>query len=196
MKKKLDNVPEHLRDRTWYSEGNAYAFLVDAPITLGHSQLKAKTDDAQQEEDSFNSAARHVAKCIGMLRTTLSNLKFDKWNALARYTNTSGKYEKTLVLKASANEAKDEYKIHLVPYFGSHLTATTRLHCAMQGIESQAPGGLLHWVGQRERVVDYDMRDGRVDETVRGRIASFNLPQLASELRKNCAKATTSKYAL
>ena len=195
MKLKLDNVPEHLCDRTWYSEGNAYVFLVDSPITLGHSQLKVKTDKAQQEEDSFDSAAKHVVKCIKILRITLSNLQLDNWNALAHYTNTSGEYVKTLILKASANEAKNECKIHLVPYFTSHLTATTRLYCAMQEIESHAPGGLLHWVGQRERLVDYDMRYGRGDETVSRRIATFNLPLLASELLKNGVKATTNECA-
>lgn len=195
MKLKLDNVPDDLWDRTWYSAGNAYVFLVDKPITLGHSQLKVRTDKAQQEEDSFDSAARHVAKCIKILRVTLSNLQLDYWNALARYTNTSGEYVKTLILKASAKEAKDEYKIHLVPYFTSHLTATTRLYCAMQEIESHAPGGLLHWVGQRERLVDYDVRYGRDDETVSRRIATFNLSQLASKLHKNGVKATTNECA-
>lgn len=187
---KLDNVPEGLHDRTWYSQDNTYAFLVDAPITLGHSQLKVKTGETQQEEDSFEVAAGHVVKCIRTLRTTLSALRLDNWAALARYTNTSGNYVKTLVLKVSANEPKGEYKIHLVPYFDSHLQTTTRLHCAMQELDSDRPGGLLHWVGQRERVVDYDMRYTRDDEAVKRRITSFNLPQLASELCRSGSNAT------
>lgn len=188
---RLVNVPQDLQDRTWYTQNNTYAFLVDAPITLGHSQLKIKTDE-RQEEDSFEVAAGHMAKCIRILRATLSALNLDNWTELARYTKTSGTYVKTLVLKASANEPKGEYKIHLVPYFDSHLEATTRLHCATQSIDSGGPGGLLHWVGERERLVDYDMRYGRDDEAVKRRITSFKLPQLASELFTTQSNVTGS----
>lgn len=183
MKATFGNVPDYLRDRTWYVGVDAYAFLVDAPITLGHSQLKVSVNHSQYEEDVFSSAAGHIAKCIRIIRTTLRSLDVDQWSSLARYTGTSGEFKKTLLLKASANEAEDEYKIHLVPYFSSHLSATNKLYAAIQEIESNEPGGLLHWVGQRERIVDYDMRSGRNDKTVRKRIESFNLPQLASKLR-------------
>lgn len=179
----FENVPDFLRDRSWYCGENAYAFLVDAPITLGHSQLKVLVNHAQQEEDSFSNAAKHIAGCIKTLRTVLCDLQLDNWATLANYTGTSGKYQKTLVLKVSANEANDEYKLHLVPYFSSHFIATNKLYAAIQNLDQDAIGGMLHWVGQRERIVDYDMRYGREDETVKKRIASFNLPQLASKLR-------------
>lgn len=182
MKANLQNVPEELRDRTWYIENDAYAFLVDAPITLGHSQLRVSVTQTQQEEDAFNSAARHISKCIRVLRTTLFSLQLDKWTSLACYTGTSGDFKKTLILKVSANEGKNEYKIHLVPFFSSHLSATNKLYAATQEIDSGEPGGLLYWVGQRERIVDYDMRYGRKDETVRKRIDSFRLPELADHL--------------
>ncbi len=177
----LDGVPQPLRHRTWYRSGDAYAFLVDAPITLGHSQLRVTVGRRQPEEQAFKSATAHAANCIEILRATLSALAFDKWAALARYTGTSGRYTKTLVLKVSAKEPRGEYKIHLVPYFSSHLHATTRLHTLMQGRKST--GGLLHWVGQRERIVDYDVRDGRQDPMAVKRITSFKLRQLAAKLR-------------
>lgn len=186
----LGEIPEGLQDRTWYIEGGSYAFLVDAPITLGHAQLKIKTDEGQQEEDSFMTAATHVTKRIAILRRALPDLNHGDWTALAGYTKTAGTYVKTLVLKASADEAKGEYKIHLVPYFDSHLQATTRRHSATQDLDSGKPGGLLHWVGERERLVDHDMRPGRDDKEVKRRITSFRLPELASHLRGNDPSAT------
>ncbi|OGP92620.1 MAG: hypothetical protein A2Z19_07660 [Deltaproteobacteria bacterium RBG_16_54_18] len=185
MKTGFEGIPDELRDRAWYARDGVYAFLVDAPITLGHSQFKVSLNDAQREEDAFNGAAGHIVKCIGVLRTTLCNIKLEEWAALTHYTGTSGEYKKTLVLRASAKESKYEYKIHLVPYFHSHLCATNRLHAAIQNLEPNVSGGLLHWVGQRERIVDYDMRHGRDDEIVKKRIESFNLPRLASELYKH-----------
>ncbi len=198
MKLNLKNVPRHLHGRTWYTEGDAYAFLVDAPITLGHSQLWVRS--CGTEEDSFTSAAVHIAKCIKILRLTIWHLDLKEWTALARYTGTSGTYQKTLLLKTSATEKKEEYKVHLVPYFCSHLDATNQLYCALQGAQQPASGGLLHWVGERERVVDYDMRDGRDDAVVKKRIASFKLRRLTSKLsaaaRKCGAMGSNPNYTL
>lgn len=107
-------------ERTWYWEGKASAFLVHAPITFGHSQLKV-TGNFEKEEDAFLEAAEHIAKCIAKFRTVLSACNLDEWAPLANYTETSGSYVKTLVLRARANEeVRHEYKVHLVPCFTSY----------------------------------------------------------------------------
>jgi hypothetical protein len=188
MKTTIISVPDCLRDRTWYVAEDAYTFLVDSPITFGHSQLKVCLNHSNFEEDIFRNASGHIANCIKTIRKTLRGLDIAQWPSLASYTGTSGKFNKTLLLKASAKEAKNEYKIHLVPYFSSHLRATKKLYSAIQELESNKPGGLLHWVGQRERLVDYDMRNGRNDETIIKRIESFCLLRLASALRREIEK--------
>jgi hypothetical protein len=168
-------------DRIWYRSRGAFAFLVDAPHTFGHSQLVLKIRKSTQEECIFARASIHAAKCVGTLRTKLPSQR-KEWQRLAKYTGTSGRYEKTLVLRVSADEEADTYKVHLVPYFASHLEATGKLYRATHNKEEDETGGLLHWLGQREVLLDYDMRHGRNDPIVRERIESFNLPKLASFL--------------
>jgi hypothetical protein len=147
-----------------------------------------------REEGSFKSAAVHIAACVKILRLTLRDLNLNRWKALACYTGTSGRYKKTLVLKASASEKKDVYKVHLVPYFGSHLRATNQLYRALQGLKKAEPGGLLHWVGERERVVDYDMlRNGQHSKDGKKRIASFKLPLLKATLHAAAKKPSTRR---
>ncbi len=176
-----ENIPQSIRERAWYVRDGVYAFLVDAPLTLGHSQLRVTINSDQKEEDAFQIAAVHIVKCIEVLRTTLCNLDLGEWEALVNYTETSGEYKKTLVLKTSANEGENEYKIHLAPYFQSHLDLTNQLYKKSVPNPNES-GGLLHWVGQREWIVDCDMQRGRADEIVKKRIASFNLPGLALKL--------------
>jgi hypothetical protein len=180
-----DKLSKEVNDRIWYRSTSAFAFLVDAPYTLGHSQLVLKILKPIQEEHIFAKASIHAAKCIETLSTKLRSkltLQRKEWRQLAIYTETSGCYEKTLVLRVSADEEADTYKVHLVPYFASHLEATGRLYRGTHNKEKGRTGGLLHWLGQREVLVDYDMRHGRSDPIVMGRIDSFNLSQLASFL--------------
>lgn len=177
-------VPNDFRDRTWYENGNAYAFLVDTPHTFGHTQLVLKIDNTEKEEDCFRKASSHVTSCIKKLRTALQDNFADDYAFLLRYTRTSGKYKKTLVLRVSARESKGEYKVHLVPYFESHFHATNKLYRATHDKHKKENGGLLHWLGLREVLLDYDMREGRGSEAVKKRIQSFGLQKLAAELRK------------
>src|SRR2546428_14009630 len=116
----FDKLRDVVRDRTWYRARGVFAFLVNAPLTLGHSQLVVKTPQSDTEERSFAAAAPHVANCIRVLRTRLPSHGRKSWQSLTQYTKTSGGYRKTLVLKASAEEPKGIYKVHLVPYFASH----------------------------------------------------------------------------
>lgn len=177
-------VPEEFRGRTWYEKDDAYAFLVDAPHTFGHSQLVVTVRSSDKEDNAFSKAAPHIAACIKILRTRLPAPSGRKWRALARYTRSSGPYKKTLVLRVSANEKGNEYKIHLVPYFKSHSDVTNRLYRVTHDKGPRSKGGLLHWLGQREVILDYDMRDGRKNKVVRTRIKSFRLQELGSKIRE------------
>jgi hypothetical protein len=171
-------------DRIWYSANGAFAFLVEAPHTFGHSQLVVAIR-SDKEDKSFSNAARHIATCIGILRTSLPSPADHEWESLVEYTRSSGSYEKTLVLRVSADEEKNTYKVHLVPYFKSHLDATNKLYQVTHDKGPTKKGGLLHWLGQREVILDYDMRAGDDDKLVQARIKSFRLQQLALKLRGN-----------
>lgn len=175
---------KEVMDRTWYRTNGAFAFLVDAPHTFGHSQLVVAIR-SDKEDKSFSKAARHIAACIAKLRASLPAPGGHKWKSLAEYTRSSGRYEKTLVLRVSADEEEKMYKIHLIPYFKSHLDTTNELYRVTHGKRRNDKGGLLHWLGQREVILDYDMRDGRDNPVVKGRINSFHLEQLALKLRGN-----------
>ena len=176
-----DKLRAKVADRIWYRANGAFAFLVDAPHTFGHSQLVLKVPTSCHEERSFAKAAGHAAKCVGLLRMKLPTRR-TAWRQLTDYTMTSGPYKKTLVLRVSADEEVNTYKVHLVPYFKSHLDTTGKLYRATHHIRGHKTGGLLHWIGQREVLLDYDMRLGRGNAAVRARIESFRLPQLARVL--------------
>lgn len=176
-----DNLRAEVADRIWYRANGVFAFLVDAPHTFGHSELVLKIRTSGHEERFFAKAAGDAAKCIRLLRTKLPSRRTE-WRQLADYTKTSGPYKKTLVLRVSVDEKANTYKVHLVPYFKSHLGSTGKLYRATHDIREHQTGGLLHWLGQREVLLDYDMRHGREDAAVRKRIESFRLPQLARVL--------------
>jgi hypothetical protein len=180
MAMRYDKLLELVEKRIWYCSDHAFAFLVDTPITLGHSQLVLGISKSAEEEDNFAKASIHATKCVKTFRTKLKN-QSTKWGKLAKYTKTSGSYIKTLVLKVSADEEEDTYKMHLVPYFTSHHEATGELYRKRQK-RKKGTGGLLNWLGEREWQVDCDIRDGRSDPIVKERIKSFNLQQLASFL--------------
>jgi hypothetical protein len=171
-------------DRIWYTEKGAFAFLVDAPLTFGHSQLVVAIKP-DKEDESFSAIAPHIAACIKKLRTSLPSPGDIKWMPLAKYTRSCGTYQKTLLLRTSADEKKNIFKIHLVPYFKSHFDATNKLYRVTYNKGRKDKGGLLHWLGQREVIVDYDMRDGRESKLVKMRIKSFHLEQLALRLHRN-----------
>jgi len=181
-------------DRIWYSVNGAFAFLVDTPHTFGHSQLVVSIR-SDKEDKSFSKAADHIVACIRKLRTSLPCPGDHKWRSLAKYTRSSGPYEKTLVLRVSADEEGNMYKIHLVPYFKSHLNATNKLYRVTHDKKRNDKGGLLHWLGQREVILDYDMRDGRDNDLVKARINSFRLQQLALRLRGNRENGLTSRLS-
>jgi hypothetical protein len=178
-----DKLRAEVDDRIWYRANRAFAFLVDAPHTFGHSQLVLKVSTSDEEEWFFSKAAGHAAKCIRRLRTQLPRHR-RAWRQLADYTKTKGVYKKTLILRVSADEEADTYKIHLVPYFASHLKSTRKLYQGTHDLPEKKTGGLLHWLGLREVLLDYDMRQGRTHATVKNRISCFKLDRLASALAR------------
>lgn len=164
-------------ERTWVQTSQARVFLVDAPLTFGHSQLVVPKTDAQFEEEAFHAAAPLVEKCIRIFRLALSSAVASH-KPLARYTNTTGSYQKTLVLKVSASETSTEYKIHLVPVFKSHLDSANCLHQKTHNVSKGKAGGLLHWIGKRELIVDRDTLNREDPKTIE-RIKAFRLDDLA-----------------
>jgi hypothetical protein len=180
MAMRFQELREMVKDRIWYCSNQAFTFLVDAPYTLGHSQLVLKVSKSAEEEYNFAKASIHATKCIRILRNKLHN-RSKEWPQLAKYTETSGSYLKTLVLKVSADEEDDTYKVHLVPYFASHLETTITLYRETLR-KKKGIGGLVYWLGRRECQVDCDISDRRDAPIVKDLIRSFNLPQLASFL--------------
>lgn len=194
MARPVKELRNEVRDRIWYSRDGAFAFLIYTPHTFGHSQLVvAMPFDKEKEDEAFLKAAPHIAACIRILRNSLSSPSDREWESLAEYTISSGAYEKTLVLRVSADEEKNTYKVHLVPYFKSHLDATNKLYQVTHDKKPTKKGGLLHWLGQREVIVDYDMRHGTDDKCVKNRIESFRLHQLALKLRRNRESGLTTR---
>jgi hypothetical protein len=160
--------------------------LVDAPICFGHSQLVVQFFEHHPEEDAFTIAAQHIAKCIRAFRHVLPDA-ISSYGQLAGYTDTTGTYLNTAILKASANETPLEYKVHLVPLFESHLDAMKFLHQETQHLGKPEAGGMLHWVGRREAIVDRNAAD-RTSRAYHERVVSFRLDALARELAQ-AAKA-------
>jgi hypothetical protein len=185
MALKFKDLRGQIGVRVWYEERDAFAFVLHAPLTFGHSQLVVRVRSASSEEHIFERASLHIASCIRALRTKLPTGSRRTWKELINYTGTTGKYQKTLVLKTSADETADLYKVHLVPFYASHLQSTIELYQNTHG--HQAVGGLLHWLGEREVVVDRDLRNDPID--VKARTDSFNLEKLAMCLRRRTVGA-------
>jgi len=74
--------------------------------------------------------------------------------SLAKLTITDGDYIKTLILRTSANEENNEYKVHLVPYFSSHASSCKNRYTAIHSVSPGTTGGLLGWLGVRETIAD------------------------------------------
>lgn len=79
---------------------------------------------------------------------------------MADLTLTKDKYLKTLILRVSADEDVDTtYKVHLVPYFGSHESACQKWYTSIHKVKPDAKGGLIGWLGERETLVDSWIND-------------------------------------
>ena len=161
---------ENTTDSDWDKSGwkllqqFPYIFLSRSPLTFGHSQLVIPSPPARKwkktkEEDFFEWSSHIIEGAIATFSRVFRDDKIHQHNKifknLAEVTQTKGRYIKTLILRASANEKVfEEYKVHLVPYFKSHATkCQDRFRCRHRASLTKT-GGLLGWLGEREDEVD------------------------------------------
>lgn len=144
--------------RTWFRddrpEPDVRLFLVQTPLTFGHSQLIMKFPPRSDESTRFLRAADFIQKALVSFKQVLSPKILKEFKVLAEHTLTNGTYIKTLVLRTSAHEEKNEYKVHLVPYFRSHARACQKRYTAIHKVDPKEQGGLIGWLGERETIVD------------------------------------------
>lgn len=180
----------------------SYFLLVRAPLTFGHSQLVLRRTKGESEAVTFEKASKQITTAMRTFESSLDSELLKSYPKLAAFTQTSGKFERTLVLRASADEDENSYKVHLVPYFESHasLCALRYMHTnarhggKLDGKFRMQPnrGGLLGWLGDREAVCDtletgIAMTEGWATKGVKSEawykdtvIASFQLTELAT----------------
>ena len=112
----------------------------------------------------------------------------ETFTSLAQKTLTYGPYNKTLVLRASADEdIKRAYKVHLVPYFASHASLCKKRFQSLHAVkpDDDDSGGLLGWMGVNEDDVDRWETDSiqkkKLDLIANQRL---RMPDLAQKLRE------------
>jgi len=202
--------PNDLKEwRTLLERGNArdwdvsgdwkkfpYIFLVNRPLTFGHSQLVMpipmnlrSTKDENREGIYFEYASIMIKRAIkGFVEAFDKNkLHTDKtFCDLAKRTLSYGRYEKTIIMRASADEnLREVYKVHLVPYFESNAALCQERYCSVQKKPPDKRGGLIGWLGDRETEVD-GWQTGNFELTTIARDI-WKLPELAINLRKKLA---------
>ena len=164
--------------------------IVEAPITFGHSQLILTTHKNLEEDVKFEMASLAIKRCLPIIKECIPTaVENDIWKKLKEYTDTKGQYIKTLILKASADENENQYKVHLVPYFNSHFCSTKRLFHQDRDVDKKRTGGLLRWLGEREKELDDEIEIQRCAERFpTALIDSFELIKLADVLRDTVDK--------
>lgn len=181
--------PDTRKERTWYelcdNDIQVTVMIVEAPLTFGHSQLILKTHKDIDEDVKFETASFVIKKCLPIIRRYIPiAVENDSWKKLRDYADTKGCYIKTLILKASAAEDKNQYKVHLAPYFDSHLCSTTLLFHRDRDVDKNCKGGLLRWLGEREKRLDDEIEIWRdTCHFPTELVASFELIKLADFLR-------------
>jgi len=185
-----DKHPNTMKERTWLpklrSNKDVRVFLVESPLTFGHSQLILTTEEVISEEDMFDRSSSVIKEGIQILKRKLPEAIEDPvWKTLRDYTKTSGRLIKILILRVSADEAEKQYKVHIVPYFESHLCLTTLLFQKGRDVDTKKTGGMIRWLGEQEKRLDDQI------EIWRGTcyfptalVQSFNLVKLAEYLRE------------
>lgn len=135
-------------------------YLPRSPLTFGHSQLIIP-HPGDCEQDLFRLASKIIYNVISTFSVVFGDKankplhEDDTYKPLAENTYTHGSYRKTLVLRASAQEnSREEYKVHLVPFFESHDSLCKKRFQSLHIVKPDQTGGLLDWIGARERDVD------------------------------------------
>lgn len=194
-------LPNTMKKRTWLAETQGdkdiSIYLVESPLAFGHSQLILKTSKITPEEDMFEVASPLLKESIRILKERLPEAVEDPvWKTLRDYTKTSGRLIKILILKVSANETEKQYKVHIVPYFESHLCLTTMLFQKGRDIDKYKTGGMIRWLGEQERRLDDQIEVWRgTCHFPTALVESFELIKLAGHLKgkKNTVRSQKSK---
>lgn len=193
------NSPNDLNEwRTLLKRGNAsnwnvsgdwrkfpHVFLVDRPLTFGHSQLVMPippTLSTTEENVSFALASIIIQCAIKGFENAFKEEKKEELHTqrqfydLAEQTCSYGRYIRTLVMRVSASETQtEEYKVHLVPYFESNAGQCQQRYCATHNLPPGNRGGLIGWLGDRET---------EVDRWPTGMTDTWKLPELTCKLRE------------
>ena len=159
--KRYEAIQNNLKQDTNYASKLSYIFLVREPLTFGHSQLVIKLlsfPEEPKESVLFGMAAPIIQSAISVFENVFAyecvHLR-PEFARLAQVTWTDEAYVKTLILRSSAKESDGtEYKVHLVPYFGSHAEKCQKRYGNIHGGDSSHKGGLLGWLGEMETEVD------------------------------------------
>ncbi len=161
-------MKDYLEARTWFKKDKIEnqnitirIFLVNAPLTFGHSQLIACFPKCctlnEKESERFNLVAPFIKMAIETFQQAFGSYAIHnkiELASLAKLTMTDGDYIKTIILRTSANEKNNEYKVHLVPYFSSHASSCKKRFTAIHSVNPEKTGGLLGWLGVRETIAD------------------------------------------
>jgi len=165
-----------------------YIFLVNRPLTFGHSQLVIPIPDDLRPKESiaFEFAAILIKLAIKGFEEVFGDDKLHTevdFSDLAKRTLSYGKYEKTIIMRVSADEdPKKVYKVHLVPYFESNAALCQERYCSVQKVPPDKKGGLIGWLGDRETEVDkWQAGNFELAKIARD---MWRIPKLADKLRK------------
>jgi hypothetical protein len=167
-------------------------FLVNKPLTFGHSQLivpRPLGKNSAQEQDFFGWASQIIEHVIQTFVEAFGEEKErrlytkSQFDALAERTCSYGKYIKTLVMRVSADEdQRKKYKVHLVPYFESNAALCQERYCSIHKASPDKTGGLIGWLGERETEVDkWRTGDFKLIDICQD---VWRLPRLAHDLRE------------
>jgi len=189
---------DSLEARTWFRLKNLIGidvrlFLFRVPFTFGHSELviKFRSRNCHRESDRFHYAACLIERAIVVFNQVLIPSIIKKFKPYAKITFTKGKYIKTLILRVSADEKSNVYKVHLIPYFESHAEACQKRFTSIHSVSPKEKGGLIGWLGERDNIIDsWQIIDDNpfgcgVDDIV---CHHWNLPDLAEILSKEWEK--------
>ena len=191
--------PDTRKERTWYelcdNDVHVTVMIVEAPLTFGHSQLILRTERIIPEEDMFGMSSSVIKECLPIINEKLPKaLENPVWKTVREYTKISGRLLKTLILKVSANEAERQYKVHIVPYFESHLCLTTILFQQGRDVDKSKTGGLIRWLGEQEKRLDDQIEIWRdTSHFPTALVESFELIKLAEYLKKEAVQKKNKK---
>ena len=179
-------------------ESFPHIFLVDRPITFGHSQLVMPIPCNLQplkESNCFEFASIIIKRAIEHFEVAFGETRLhtkSQFHDLAERTFSYGRYIKTLIMRVSADEnTKEVYKVHLLPYFESNAALCQERYCSVHKVSPDKRGGLIGWLGKKETEVE-KWQTGNFELTKITRDI-WKLPKLARILRKKCSRQPTNR---